>query len=336
MNKKLQVFVSSTYTDLIEERQAAVEAILDAGHIPAGMELFKAGKSQMKTIQKWIDDSDVYMLILGGRYGSIEEDSGLSYTELEYRYALSKNMPVFAIVLNDSFLFTKAASKGKDAIFEKENIDKYDAFKEFVKTNIVRFSDNKDQILSNIHSQLNSLINDDEYNLTGWIHNSQNNSLYSLKTNKNQSFDKIIIGAKKITIIGKTMANIYNLYKSELEESIKSGCEYNILAFDYNEKARHILYSDHSYSNHIATSKNLEKLQEEHANFHYKLTNKWPSYGITSVEYEQKNNNYIQILLYAETMKGFQRPMFKINYGDEWYDAFTEEINLLWSSPERQ
>ena len=43
MNKKIQVFISSTYTDLIEERQAAVEAILDAGHIPAGMELFKAG-----------------------------------------------------------------------------------------------------------------------------------------------------------------------------------------------------------------------------------------------------------------------------------------------------
>lgn len=77
MNKKLQVFVSSTYTDLKEERQAAVQAILDAGHIPAGMELFKAGKSQMVTIQKWIDESDVYMLILGGRYGSIEEESGL-------------------------------------------------------------------------------------------------------------------------------------------------------------------------------------------------------------------------------------------------------------------
>ena len=39
MNKKLQVFVSSTYIDLIEERQAAVEAIL-----AADMELFKAGK----------------------------------------------------------------------------------------------------------------------------------------------------------------------------------------------------------------------------------------------------------------------------------------------------
>ncbi len=42
MDKKLQVFVSSTYRDLIDERQAAVQAILDAGHIPAGMELFKA------------------------------------------------------------------------------------------------------------------------------------------------------------------------------------------------------------------------------------------------------------------------------------------------------
>ena len=39
-HKKYQIFVSSTFTDLIAERQSAVEAILKAGHIPAGMELF--------------------------------------------------------------------------------------------------------------------------------------------------------------------------------------------------------------------------------------------------------------------------------------------------------
>lgn len=169
MNKKLQVFVSSTYTDLTDERETAVEAILDAGHIPAGMELFKAGKSQMKTIQKWIDESDVYMLILGGRYGSIEPDSGKSYTELEYEYALSKNMPVFAIVLDDSFLYTKAASKGKDAIFEKDNIDKYNTFKNYVETKIVKFVANIDQIPGKIHSQLNDTIIDSDYNLIGWV-----------------------------------------------------------------------------------------------------------------------------------------------------------------------
>jgi hypothetical protein len=52
MKRKLQVFVSSTYSDLLPERQAAVAAILKAGHIPAGMELFTAAdKSQMATIK---------------------------------------------------------------------------------------------------------------------------------------------------------------------------------------------------------------------------------------------------------------------------------------------
>lgn len=170
---KLQVFVSSTYTDLIEERQAAVESILDAGHIPAGMELFKAGKSQMKTICKWIDESDVYILILGGRYGSIDEESGLSYTELEYRYALSKNMPVFAIVLNDSFLFTKAASVGKDTIFEENNVNLYNIFKKNIKSNIVKFVNSVEQISSIIHSQLNAIMDDEEYRLQGWIRNNE-------------------------------------------------------------------------------------------------------------------------------------------------------------------
>lgn len=169
MNKKLQVFVSSTYTDLIEERQAAVEAILDAGHIPAGMELFKAGKSQMKTIQKWIDESDVYMLILGGRYGSIEEKSGLSYTELEYNYALSKNMPVFAVVLEDNFLFSNAISLGKDVVFEKDNVNKYEIFKKNVKSKIVRFANNIDQISTAIHVQLNYFINNPNFSLSGWV-----------------------------------------------------------------------------------------------------------------------------------------------------------------------
>ena len=66
MPKKLQVFVSSTFIDMKDERQAAVEAILQAGHIPAGMELFTAGnKSQWEVIKRWIKESDAFMLVLG-------------------------------------------------------------------------------------------------------------------------------------------------------------------------------------------------------------------------------------------------------------------------------
>lgn len=168
MNKKLQVFVSSTYTDLIEERQAAVEAILDAGHIPAGMELFKAGNdSQLKTIYKWIDESDVYMLILGGRYGSIEAKSGKSYTQLEYEYALSKNIPVFTVVLSESFLSTKINLLGLSEVMEQKSSDKYQTFKLLVMSKIVREVDDRKDIKIAIHSTLNEFMN--EYDLIGWI-----------------------------------------------------------------------------------------------------------------------------------------------------------------------
>jgi tetratricopeptide (TPR) repeat protein len=56
MKRKLQIFVSSTYSDLKGERQAAVEAILRSGNIPAGMELFAAGSALLivpKASQLW-------------------------------------------------------------------------------------------------------------------------------------------------------------------------------------------------------------------------------------------------------------------------------------------
>jgi hypothetical protein len=117
MKRKLQVFVSSTYADLLTERQAAVSAILKAGHIPAGMELFTAGdKSQMRTIEKWIEESDVYMLILGGRCGSIEPTTGLSYTELEYDYAVSLSKPTFSVVIEPIALDEKVKIFGSSCL----------------------------------------------------------------------------------------------------------------------------------------------------------------------------------------------------------------------------
>ncbi|MFZ3192936.1 MAG: DUF4062 domain-containing protein [Moraxellaceae bacterium] len=141
MNKRLQVFVSSTFTDLIEERQSAVSAILKSGHIPAGMELFKAGdKSQLDIIKRWIDESDVYMLILGGRYGSIEPESALSYTELEYNYALAIGKPLFACVINKTALEGKVKSKGT-SILEMENPQLLSQFREKVLSNMSAFFD---------------------------------------------------------------------------------------------------------------------------------------------------------------------------------------------------
>lgn len=137
--KKLQVFVSSTYADLLEERQAAVEAILTAGHIPAGMELFAAGdESQMNVIKRWIDESDVFLLILGGRYGSIESKSQKSYIHLEYEYAIEQAKPLFAVVITEDYIEDKVKKFGTK-VMETDHPQKLKEFRTMVLTRMVKF-----------------------------------------------------------------------------------------------------------------------------------------------------------------------------------------------------
>lgn len=166
-NKKLQVFVSSTFTDLKMERQAAVEAILTAGHIPAGMELFTAGdESQMTVIKRWIDESDVYLLILGGRYGSLEPTSQKSYTHLEYDYALDQGKPLFAVVVKESHLDDKVKQFGREVI-ETANFQKLSDFRQFVCSKTVRFWEDPRDIKIAILEKMDEFSRRDD--LSGWV-----------------------------------------------------------------------------------------------------------------------------------------------------------------------
>lgn len=94
-DKKYQIFVSSTYKDLKNERKRVIEQILNTGHLPVGMELFVASDDeQFEYIKRIINNCDYYVLILGGCYGSVSKNTGISYTEMEYNYALEKNIPI--------------------------------------------------------------------------------------------------------------------------------------------------------------------------------------------------------------------------------------------------
>lgn len=100
---KYQVFISSTYSDLFKERKQVLDVLLMADCIPAGMESFVAtDDEQFNVIKNIIDLCDYYILILGKRYGSVNESSGLSYTEMEYNYAIEKGIPVLVFVIDDS------------------------------------------------------------------------------------------------------------------------------------------------------------------------------------------------------------------------------------------
>ncbi|MBT1848404.1 DUF4062 domain-containing protein [Enterobacter ludwigii] len=98
--KKYQVFVSSTYTDLYVARKKIIETVLSLYHFPVGMEMFSADDSeQWDIIKETIEASDYYVIIIGQKYGSIAS-SGISYTEMEYDYAKELGVPVLAFIRN--------------------------------------------------------------------------------------------------------------------------------------------------------------------------------------------------------------------------------------------
>jgi|SRR5690625_586367 len=196
MQKKLQVFVSSTFEDLKEERQKAVEAILNNNHIPAGMELFKASnESQLDTVKKWIQESDIYMLLLGGRYGSIEPHSGLSYTEVEYDYAIEQNIPVFSLILTEGYTYGKLSSDPSLRLLEETYQEKYEAFKRKVKTKMIKEINSLEEIATEIGNSITYLKNDPSIEFRGWVRPHNLNDLFQSKSELNSDkelFEEII------------------------------------------------------------------------------------------------------------------------------------------------
>lgn len=119
MEKKYQIFISSTFTDLQDERQAVLKAILELGHMPAGMELFPAtDDTAWQLIKDVIDSSDYYTLIIAGRYGSVDE-KGIGYTEKEYDYAVSSKKPVIPLLHNNTNEIPRGKTETNEEAWKK-------------------------------------------------------------------------------------------------------------------------------------------------------------------------------------------------------------------------
>ncbi len=121
---RYQVFISSTYVDLVQERRAVIEALIRFGYIPSGMEWFPSSESdQFEYIKLQIAQSDFVIVILKGRYGA-------GFTEKEYDYAMSIGKPVLV------FLYDSFESIPQDSLDEDDdNRRKFRQFREKTKQN---------------------------------------------------------------------------------------------------------------------------------------------------------------------------------------------------------
>ncbi len=162
MDKRYQVFVSSTYEDLIEERLEVMKALLELDCIPCGMEYFPAANEDQWTfIKKLIDVCDYYVVIISGKYGS-EDAEGKSYTRKEYEYALSKEIPTIGFIRHD----LNSLPQGKKEQ-EPKNIKKLDEFIALVRSKMCKEWNNSYELGAVVSRSLTQLIKSNPR--IGWI-----------------------------------------------------------------------------------------------------------------------------------------------------------------------
>ena len=219
MDKRYQVFVSSTFADLKDERSNVIQTLMEMDCIPAGMELFPAlDEEQFEFIKKVIDDSDYYLLIIGGRYGSLS-DEGISYTEMEYDYAISNGIKVIALVHGSP---EKLAAEKVE--MDSDAQQKLKSFKQKVTTKrLVRFWNDAKELPGLVALSLPKTIK--TYPAVGWVRANEtedNNDLLKQLNTLRKEKDNL---EKQVQELQKNKNEILDLAQGEDEVVISVKCD---------------------------------------------------------------------------------------------------------------
>ncbi|MEY8428809.1 DUF4062 domain-containing protein [Lachnospiraceae bacterium 46-15] len=219
MEKRYQVFISSTFADLEMERKDIMEAIMELNCFPAGMEMFPATDTeQFEYIKSIIDESDYYVVVIAGRYGSVAED-GISYTEKEFDYAVSKGIPVLAFVKKD--IESLPMCRVEQESTKRKKLDRFR--KKALNGRVARFWNNSDELKYVIHSSLSKEFK--THPKTGWIKANEpvccsKESILGRETEISQTKieQTIFVLKQEIEIPVECPEGIYNMMPTTMEE----------------------------------------------------------------------------------------------------------------------
>jgi hypothetical protein len=92
-------FVSSTFLDLRAERERLGRVLLGRQCVPLGMEYFPSiGVAQWALILESLRAADFCVFVVAGRYGSISQEAGISWTHREFREAVALGKPLIGLL----------------------------------------------------------------------------------------------------------------------------------------------------------------------------------------------------------------------------------------------
>ena len=120
-----RIFISSTRKDLIEERELVFEAIRHLQFKEVAMEYFGADpRESIEVCLERVRESNVYVGIIAFRYGQIVEETGMSYTQMEYEEAIKHDLPCLIYLRSDEHKI-----EPKHVEHDPESLVKLGAFK---------------------------------------------------------------------------------------------------------------------------------------------------------------------------------------------------------------
>ena len=214
MERKYEIFLSSTFEDLKEERQKLIGKILDIRHIPSGMEFFPTGPKDIVHIESRIRKSDIFVMLVGWRYGS-KTKKGKTYTRYEYDYAKKIDKPILVFILEE-----EERNKYRKNLQEGEERKHDEDFKKFINYILNQDERGTKRLVKffSLTKENNSLINLFENSLLhtieslgdkeGWIRSHQLDKYMeeyggSLKIRKNPFFKRIAHKLNQFDILSK-------------------------------------------------------------------------------------------------------------------------------------
>lgn len=106
--------LSSTYSDLEEHRKIVLKGLQNLQQHIGAMEIFYAKPNKPKDVSiSEAKSSNIYIGIIAWRYGTIDEETGKSLTQLEYEAAYGKNIPCLIFLMDEEYPFpSKFIDKG--------------------------------------------------------------------------------------------------------------------------------------------------------------------------------------------------------------------------------
>jgi len=176
------------------------------------MELFPAAdEEQFAYIKKLIDESDYYVVIIAGRYGSLAED-GLSYTEKEFDYAIEKKVPVLAFL-------HEHPGRIPSELTDPENAGRLTAFRKKIESSkrLVKYWTTADNLRADVQAALSYAF--ESRPRTGWVRDNSSQDTSQLKEQLDQANRLIKDKQKEIDTYQRECEKSISTLQTQLDES---------------------------------------------------------------------------------------------------------------------